>query len=87
MPADIRRRLLRTQRRVGRYWNDLLVAAQDAGVVRAELHLPAVRMLILGALNWATEWYDPRGLSVDEIADQATIVMLDGIRADRTTAA
>jgi hypothetical protein len=44
-------------------------------------------MLILGALNWATEWYDPRGLSVDEIADQATIVMLDGIRADRTTAA
>jgi AcrR family transcriptional regulator len=87
MPADIRRRLLRTQRRVGRYWNDLLVAAQDAGVVRAELHLSAVRMLILGALNWATEWYDPRGLSVDEIADQATIVMLDGIRADRTTAA
>jgi AcrR family transcriptional regulator len=81
MPAEIRSRLLRKQRMVGRYWNDLLVAAQEAGVVRSELHLSAVRMLILGALNWATEWYDPRGLSVEEIAEQAAIVMLDGIRA------
>ena len=60
MPDDIRRRLQRIQRRVGRYWNELLVQARDAGAIRSDLNLSAVRMLILGALNWTAEWYQPR---------------------------
>jgi AcrR family transcriptional regulator len=83
MPPDIRKRLQRTQRTVGAYWNDLLVAAQDAGAIRSDLDLSAVRMLILGALNWATEWYDPRKLSVAEVAHQASVLMLEGIAAKR----
>lgn len=84
MPDDIKQRLLRTQRRVGAYWNDLLVAAQESGAIRSDLDLPAARMLILGALNWATEWYDPRRLPVEQVAEQATIVMLEGISARST---
>lgn len=80
MPDDIRRRLQKTQRRVGRYWDDLLVAARDAGVLRSDLDLSAARMLILGALNWTAEWYQPAGrLTPTEIGAQATAIVLDGL--------
>jgi AcrR family transcriptional regulator len=80
MPDDIRKRLQRTQRRVGRYWNELLVAARDAGAIRSDLNLSAVRMLILGALNWAAEWYEPRGdLSPAELGAHACALVLEGL--------
>jgi TetR/AcrR family transcriptional regulator, cholesterol catabolism regulator len=81
MPDQIRRRLQRTQSNVGRYWNQLLVDARDAGKIRADVDLSATRMLILGALNWSAEWYHPGGLTTEELADQATALLLEGIRS------
>jgi AcrR family transcriptional regulator len=85
MPDDIRVRLQRTQRRVGRYWDGLLQGARDAGAIRSDLNLSAARMLILGALNWTAEWYRPaprrgsNGLTPAEIAAHATAIVLDGL--------
>jgi TetR/AcrR family transcriptional regulator, cholesterol catabolism regulator len=84
MPEDIRRRLQRTQRQVGRYWNQLLQDAADAGEIRADLDLSAVRMLMLGALNWTAEWYRAGRLSPQQLAQHATVILLDGI-ATRTS--
>jgi TetR/AcrR family transcriptional regulator, cholesterol catabolism regulator len=82
MPDDIRKRLERTQRSVGRYWNRLLQAAHDAGAIRADLNLSVLRMLILGSLNWAAEWYQPgRGVSPAELSRHATVLLLEGISA------
>lgn len=81
MPDDIRKRLQRTQQKVGRYWNELLTDAQRAGAVRDDLDLSAARMLILGALNWVSEWYHPGRLTPEQLADQATTLLIDGIRA------
>jgi len=82
MPDDIRKRLERTQRTVGRYWNGLLEAARDAGAIREDLNLSVLRMLILGSLNWAAEWYQPgRGVSPAELSRHATVLLLDGISA------
>jgi TetR/AcrR family transcriptional regulator, cholesterol catabolism regulator len=84
MPDDIRRRLQKTQRRVGRYWNELLVAARDAGAIRPDLNLSAARMLILGALNWTAEWYQPGGaLTPSEVAAEATAIVLEGLASGR----
>jgi AcrR family transcriptional regulator len=79
MPNEIRRRLQRIQRRVGRYWNELLVQARDAGAIRSDLNLSVVRMLILGALNWTAEWYEPSGLTPAEVAAHATAIVLEGL--------
>lgn len=82
MPDDIRKRLQRTQRTVGRYWAGLLADAQKAGAIRPDLDLPATRMLILGSLNWVSEWYRPGGLSPEELGRHATTILLDGIKAE-----
>jgi hypothetical protein len=51
-------------------------------VIRSDLDLSATRMLILGALNWTAEWYQPRGLSPEEIAHHATAIVLEGLAVD-----
>ena len=80
MPDDIRERLQLTQREVGRYWNRLLVDARRAGAIRGDLDLSATRMLILGALNWTAEWYQPSGrLTPRELAELAATIVLDGL--------
>lgn len=39
-------------------WRGLLREALEAGVLRPGIELPIARMLVIGALNWATEWRD-----------------------------
>jgi AcrR family transcriptional regulator len=79
MPIEIRQRLQRTQRKVGRYWAKLLTDAAEAGAIRSDLDLSAMRMLLLGALNWAVEWYRPGELSPQQLADQASELVLGGL--------
>jgi hypothetical protein len=39
-------------------------------------------MLLLGALNWAVEWYKPsRRLTVADLAQQASDMVVDGLRS------
>lgn len=85
MPSEIRERLQRTQRSVGRYWDSLLRDARDAGALRADLDLSATRMLILGALNWTAEWYRPGRLSRQQLAEHAATLVIDGVIAHRTS--
>jgi len=47
------------------------------------LDLSVLRMLILGALNWAIEWYRPGMLSASEVARHATTMICEGITARR----
>jgi AcrR family transcriptional regulator len=79
MPPEIQERLQRIQRKVGRYWAELLTDAAKAGAIRSDLDLSATRMLLLGALNWAVEWYRPGELSPQELAEQASELVLGGL--------
>lgn len=80
VPPEVHRAHMVHQRKYGEYWNELLVAAQDTGAVRADVDPFVTRMLILGALNWTAEWYKPqRGVRPDLVADQAVAMVLAGI--------
>ena len=62
----------------GRFWMSLLKDAQKDGAIAAHANLSIIRMLLIGAMNWATEWYDPDRGSIEEIA--ATLSrMVDGL--------
>ena len=62
----------------GRYWASLLEAAQRDHEIATELDLSAARMFLMGALNWAVEWYDPAKGSVNKLADQFFVLYFDG---------
>jgi hypothetical protein len=68
------------QRKYGEYWHNLIEEAVGAGEIRPDVDRFVTRMLVLGALNWTAEWYQPgRGASADAVADQAVTLVLHGI--------
>jgi hypothetical protein len=48
-------------------------------LVRPEFDLSALRMLLLGALNWSPEWFDEDGLTADQLVGQLSQMMRAGL--------
>jgi AcrR family transcriptional regulator len=56
-------------------WTPILEALHASGHLRAPVKLS--RLLILGALNWSVQWFDPKkGASLDELTDAAMALFL-----------
>ena len=85
-PEAIRIRHTHKQRAFGRFYASLFERAQREGFIRPEFNLSALRMLLLGALNWSPEWFDDSGLSPDELVDQLNQMMQCGITPDKLAA-
>jgi AcrR family transcriptional regulator len=77
-PAN-RRRIVTLKDRYDALWQRLIDDLQHAGHMPGDAQL--VRLLILGAVNWAGTWYRADGrLSLDEVADGAARLFLQGAR-------
>ena len=80
VPPEVLKGHQADQRKYGAYWNELIEAAADAGQLRPGTDLFVARMLVLGALNWTAEWYEPkREERPTAIADQAVAMVLHGL--------
>ena len=55
--------------------------AQEAGELRRDVKIVPLRQFVLGALNWTVEWFDTNRYSVDELADRAAKLVLEGIQS------
>ena len=49
------------------------------GLLRPELDLYIAQMLVLGALNWAVEWWTPRRGSVEAVVLNAQSIIRHGL--------
>ena len=82
LPQGIRDVQLRDRRRYGALWRGLVDDARAAGQLDPELDPHAARMLVMGALNWAPEWWRPdRGDLADTVRTAQTIVR-EGLAPD-----
>ncbi|MEV7431868.1 TetR/AcrR family transcriptional regulator [Nocardioides sp. NPDC092400] len=71
LPAEMRTRQVSRRRTYGQMWKDLFEAGQQAGEFDADVDIADARMLIIGALNWAPEWWDPGRGSLEKIVSEA----------------
>lgn len=55
-------------------WRDLLTEAMADGEIRTDLDLSMARMLVIGALNWAAEWWIDDASLEDLIRTARTMV-------------
>ncbi|HYA34082.1 MAG TPA: TetR/AcrR family transcriptional regulator [Candidatus Binataceae bacterium] len=79
-PDDMWARTNSQFRSYGRFFDSLIGAAQKARQIDPEINRSALRMLILGAANWAPEWYRSGGtLSAEEIADLLVRMVFHGV--------
>ena len=63
----------------GDMWRKLLQDAENAGLLRPDLDPMAARMMVLGALNWAAEWWNPRRGSLDTVVRTAQSLVRHGL--------
>jgi AcrR family transcriptional regulator len=79
IPDRLRTRQLAEEARYGAIWRRLIDQAATDGQLRADLEPRMAQLLVLGALNWAAEWWNPRRGSVEAIVQNAQSVVRHGL--------
>jgi AcrR family transcriptional regulator len=79
IPAQLRVKQLREQREYGMLWHGLLSDAAAMGELDPNLDPSGARMLLLGALNWAPEWWDPKLGTMEQIVSTAQRLIRNGL--------
>ena len=79
VPLTIRKRQIREEEQYGEVWRRLINDLARAGELRDDLDLYVAQMLVLGALNWAVEWWDPRRGSLTSIVANAQTFVRHGL--------
>jgi AcrR family transcriptional regulator len=79
VPESIAIRYTAEASQYGDTWRKLLQDADSAGLLRPDLDSGAARMLVLGALNWAAEWWNPRRGSLEVVVRTAQSLVRHGL--------
>jgi AcrR family transcriptional regulator len=85
IPERLRIRQREEERAYGAMWRGLFDAARADGELREDLDVRLAQLLVVGALNWAAEWFDPRRSSVEAVVDTARHLVRHAL-AGQTTA-
>ena len=79
IPEHLRARQKKEETAYGRLWQGLFNEAIACGEISADLDSRFARLLVMGALNWAAEWWDPKRGSIDTLVDTARILVRNGL--------
>jgi TetR/AcrR family transcriptional regulator, cholesterol catabolism regulator len=79
IPERLRTRQLKEEAAYGRIWRRLFDEARADGQLRSDLDARHAQLLVVGALNWSVEWFDPRRSSVDTIVSSAQVLVRNGL--------
>lgn len=79
LPEQISARQKAEEALYGEVWRKLFKNAADAGKIRDDLDQRVARMLVIGALNWAAEWWNPRRGSLDSVVASAQTLIRAGL--------
>lgn len=87
VPEEIRAQNLRLRDHYGTIWQAILEAAKASGELRPNADTTLARLFILGALNWTAEWFNPKGRSIEEVAEEFSSIVCDGLFDQRVAGA
>lgn len=85
LPKEVRIRHLPIRHEYARLWDDILSKAQKAGEIRSDIKVVPLRQVMLGALNWTVEWFDPNksakegNYDLAELTRMLQMLLLDGV--------
>ena len=84
LPKEVRARHWPVRHEYALLWDSILEEAQKAGCIRSDIKIVPLRQVMLGALNWTIEWFDPvRGqpgdYSLQELTEMLQKLLLGGL--------
>jgi len=83
VPESIRTRQDVETDAYGQLWATILKDAAQAGELREDVDLHTAQMLLLGALNWTSEWWDPTRGSIESLVENAKAFIRRGLEKRR----
>ena len=81
LPEAMRERHRRAQRDYVDVWRALVTQVREEGDLDPALDPGTALMVVLGALNWTAEWWDPARGSLEGVIDAAQRLVRDGLAA------
>lgn len=75
---EVRARALAISRDINAIWRTLLEEAAAAGELRTDVDMTMLRMLMLGSMNWAVEWFRPDMSPPERLADAMKALFFEG---------
>jgi|TARA_R110002094_G_scaffold29788_2_gene42430 AcrR family transcriptional regulator len=91
LPNQFREKHGKIRHEYGKLWDSILRDAQNDDAIRSDIKIVPLRQVMLGALNWTVEWFDPNragmegNLSLPEFSEMLIKLLLEGI-CDRKNA-
>jgi TetR/AcrR family transcriptional regulator, cholesterol catabolism regulator len=79
IPEHLRTRQKKEEAAYGRIWQQLFTNAIADGELRDDVDTGMARLLVMGALNWAAEWWDPGRGSIDTVVSAAQNLVRSGL--------
>lgn len=79
LPASMRDRHRQAQRDYVDIWRALLADARAADEISTDLEPGVALMVVLGALNWTAEWWDPSRGSLEGVIAAAQRLVVRGL--------
>ncbi|HEX7321946.1 MAG TPA: TetR/AcrR family transcriptional regulator [Mycobacterium sp.] len=79
IPPPLRTRQIRENERYGRIWRRLIDNLAASGQLRSDLDPRMAQLLVVGALNWTAEWWDPRRGSLEKVIQNAQSIVRHGL--------
>ncbi|GAA4737029.1 TetR/AcrR family transcriptional regulator [Actinomycetospora chibensis] len=81
LPKEMRERQFDAQRAYLAIWRALLDDARTSGDLAQDIDVRAALMVVLGALNWTVEWWDPERGSLETVITTAQTLIEHGLAA------
>ncbi|WP_088625842.1 TetR/AcrR family transcriptional regulator [Oceanicola sp. 22II-s10i] len=85
VPMELRRNNLAVRRAYANFWRELFEHGRQSGEINADVDLTLTRLLLIGGINWSTDWYNPRKLPVEQISKEVCRIFFDGVAAPPTS--
>ena len=85
LPSNVRARHWPVRHEYAQLWDRILKDAQDSGCLRSDIRIVPLRQVMLGALNWTVEWFDPKkagqegNISLPELVEILQKLLLGGL--------
>lgn len=78
LAPKLRKRSLKVAQEINELWRKLLEDAVAAGEVRSDIDMTMLRMLMIGSMNWAVEWFRPGMAPPSYLANAMQTLFFDG---------
>jgi AcrR family transcriptional regulator len=79
VPEDLRTRQLAEEAEYSKLWRDLFRDLADAGELRSDLDLRTAHLMVIGALNWTAEWWNPKRDSYETVVRTTQSLIRHGL--------